>query len=237
MKDWKDKWPERVTPKGRMRLGLSKEQKTEVWAYRCSSIHNHKYSYTLAKYTTNKEKVKIICPVHGMFEQAPIHHLNGHGCNLCALSDTVEVFETKASLVHNRKYAYHKDYTSSKASVSITCPDHGVFTQIAGMHMTGRGCPTCAGLNPHILYLLRVPSTDVYKIGITKNIKRRVAELSAAIGVPLEVVSSIESTNVRELETELHSLKYINPYSDCSFDGHTEYREIGNIHQVLKEYF
>lgn len=31
--------------------------------------HNNKYDYSLMKYRTNRDKIKIICPIHGIFEQ------------------------------------------------------------------------------------------------------------------------------------------------------------------------
>lgn len=49
-------------------------------------IHNNLYDYSLTKYETSKIKVKIICPIHGVFEQQPDSHLQGIGCPTCSLS-------------------------------------------------------------------------------------------------------------------------------------------------------
>ena len=47
-------------------------------------VHGDKYDYSLVKYNKWKEKVKIICPIHGIFEQAPQQHINKkHGCPNC----------------------------------------------------------------------------------------------------------------------------------------------------------
>ena len=48
-----------------------------------NQIHNNKYNYTLVKYKNNKSKIKIICPIHGVFEQILINHLIGQGCPKC----------------------------------------------------------------------------------------------------------------------------------------------------------
>ena len=32
-------------------------------------LHNNFYDYSLVYYINNKTKVKIVCPVHGIFEQ------------------------------------------------------------------------------------------------------------------------------------------------------------------------
>jgi very-short-patch-repair endonuclease len=37
----------------------------------------------LVEYKTKKEKVKIICLDHGVFEQKASVHLSGHGCPIC----------------------------------------------------------------------------------------------------------------------------------------------------------
>jgi len=45
--------------------------------------HKNKYDYSLTEYTINRNKVKIICPIHGEFEQVAKHHLAGAGCYKC----------------------------------------------------------------------------------------------------------------------------------------------------------
>lgn len=47
--------------------------------------HNYKYNYDLSLYESCRIKVKIICPIHGEFEQTPNAHLySGSGCEKCA---------------------------------------------------------------------------------------------------------------------------------------------------------
>lgn len=46
-------------------------------------VHENKYDYSLVEYENTKTKVKIICPVHGEFKQAPTHHVRGVGCPYC----------------------------------------------------------------------------------------------------------------------------------------------------------
>lgn len=46
--------------------------------------HNNKYTYELVDYKNNATKVKIICPIHGSFEQTPGNHLASKGCPICA---------------------------------------------------------------------------------------------------------------------------------------------------------
>jgi hypothetical protein len=38
----------------------------------CQDVHGDKYDYSLAIYKGCGKKVKIICPIHGIFEQLPL---------------------------------------------------------------------------------------------------------------------------------------------------------------------
>ncbi|MGI0076105.1 MAG: GIY-YIG nuclease family protein [Nitrosopumilaceae archaeon] len=59
---------------------------------KCNSVHNNKYSYSLVTYTSNRDKIIIICPKHGKFTQRASDHLNGHGCPLCAKGKSFGVY-------------------------------------------------------------------------------------------------------------------------------------------------
>jgi hypothetical protein len=60
---------------------------------------------------------------------------------------TQEEFIKRAKEVHGNKYNYSKVfYINAKTKVSIICPEHGVFEQIAGNHLVGNGCPFCKNL-------------------------------------------------------------------------------------------
>ena len=56
---------------------------TELFKEKASKVHNNKYDYSLVDYQSNREKVKIICPIHGVFEQVAMYHLAGNGCPAC----------------------------------------------------------------------------------------------------------------------------------------------------------
>lgn len=109
-------------------------------------IHSNKYNYSLTKYDGARNKIKIICPEHGLFEQAAYTHLNGIGCIKCAgtYSYTTKEFIEKAKTVHGDKYDYSlTSYKNQKSKVKIICPEHGFFDQQARAHLNGQGCPRC----------------------------------------------------------------------------------------------
>ena len=52
---------------------------------RATKIHDGKYDYSKAEYTTSDKKVTIICPIHGEFLQTAAEHLFGKGCAPCGI--------------------------------------------------------------------------------------------------------------------------------------------------------
>jgi len=56
---------------------------TEEYILRAKEIHGEKYDYSSVVYTSNKNRVQIICSKHGIFSQVARQHLKGQGCNQC----------------------------------------------------------------------------------------------------------------------------------------------------------
>jgi DNA-directed RNA polymerase subunit RPC12/RpoP len=110
-------------------------------------IHNDKYDYSLVDYVDARHKVKIICPIHGVFEQLPYNHLFGKGCLDCGGKKkiTTEEFIRKAKLKYGDKYNYSLSvYINDKTKLKIICTKHGMFEQVPYSHLGGNGCPKCA---------------------------------------------------------------------------------------------
>jgi hypothetical protein len=107
--------------------------------------HSNKYDYSLVNYANNKTKIKIVCPIHGEFNQIPNDHLTGNGCSLCGNKNlNKELFIEKARLIHGDKYDYSKIYyLNNKIKIKIVCPIHGEFEQRADHHLQGVSCPIC----------------------------------------------------------------------------------------------
>ena len=124
----------------------------DKWIEESIEVHGEKYDYSLVEYKNNREKVKIICPDHGVFEMSPLTHIGKQkqGCKKCGISRnainktlTTDQFIEKSRLIHN-KYDYSLvEYKNSKTKVKIICPVHGSFEQIPSDHTRGNGCPYC----------------------------------------------------------------------------------------------
>lgn len=126
---------------------MPKKLTTEEFIKRAKEIHGDKYDYSLIDYKNSQTKVKIICPIHGIFEQKPANHLDNCGCQKCNKHDslTVEEFIEKANKVHNNKYDYSLvNYINNKTKIKIICPIHGVFEQFPTHHLQKAGCKKCS---------------------------------------------------------------------------------------------
>lgn len=125
-------------------MGCTKDE----FVKKARNVHGLKYDYAFVEYVNAKTKVKIICPVHGVFEQTPDKHVNGScGCPDCAGNKSLDSdgFIWKAMSIHGDKYGYERvDYQGNRVPVTIMCPIHGPFSQLPYNHLQGRGCAKCA---------------------------------------------------------------------------------------------
>lgn len=124
---------------------------TESFIEKARKVHGDKYDYSKTKYgKNNREKVIIICPIHGEFKQEPVNHLNGQGCPHCygKHKKTTEQFIEAATAIHGDKYDYSQvEYVNNSTMVKIICRQHGVFWQTPYGHINGQGCPICTREN------------------------------------------------------------------------------------------
>jgi len=147
------------TPKNHLKgndcFDCSKKKKsktTEKFINQSNIVHNYFYDYSLTQYKNNTIKIKIICPIHGIFEQLPTSHISGSGCKLCGIEKTksytllgLENFKKISNNIHDNKYNYDKVvYINSYTKVEIICPSHGSFFQKPNDHISSKcGCPIC----------------------------------------------------------------------------------------------
>ena len=115
------------------------------------NVHGDKYDYSKSLYLGSREKIEIICPLHGSFFQLATNHLSGKGCKECSKiqviknqSSNTEDFINKARNVHGDIYDYSLvNYKNNHTQVEIICKEHGKFLQSPKDHLSGRGCPYC----------------------------------------------------------------------------------------------
>jgi len=124
---------------------IDKSRKIEKFINQSKLKYDNKYDYSLVNYKRNDQNVKIICPIHGVFEQKPTLHLK-RGCPICEgnmkLNTEQIIFIFKD--IHGDNYDYSLvDYINNKTKVKIICHKHGIFEQTPNSHKRGEGCPKC----------------------------------------------------------------------------------------------
>ena len=110
---------------------------TVEFVSKAKAVHGDRYDYSKVEYINKKNKITIICNLHGEFKQTPNSHLQGHGCKSCAVlkhkfnvTSSTNKFIQKAKAVHGDRYDYSlADYKNSSIKVIIICRIHGEFEQ------------------------------------------------------------------------------------------------------------
>lgn len=205
--------------------------------------HGSRYDYSLVDYTNSRISVDIICKSHGIFNQAPSSHIQGHGCPSCANEESsirqkmsfIE-FRDRSVLAHSGKYQYKEcSFGGLNSRVDIKCPTHGWFKQEGKAHIYGKGCRLCGldngGYNRTrfknvcdknnngngILYLIECTGNNevFYKVGITsRTVKKRFIS-KGHLPYDFTELHTIEgdAVYIYDLENKIHSLLKDHHYS------------------------
>jgi G:T-mismatch repair DNA endonuclease (very short patch repair protein) len=143
--------------KGCLKCALDRQRISQLKPFQqfideSKSVHGDKYDYSHVEYKNTSTPVKIICKIHGLFNQAPECHIRGQGCIECSIitramkqRNTTEEFIQKSRLIHGDTYDYSNSvYTTKNDYITIGCKKHGLFKQNAYSHTVGTGCPRCS---------------------------------------------------------------------------------------------
>lgn len=127
---------------------------TKQFIEEARSIHGDYYDYSLVDYKTSHTKVKIVCPVHGVFSLHPYAHTNDQkqGCRQCGyvkrkmpLKKTTEQFVKEAKAKWGERYDYSNTvYTNKQTKLKYICSKHGEQQQLPTLHLL-HGCQYCSG--------------------------------------------------------------------------------------------
>jgi very-short-patch-repair endonuclease len=127
-----------------------KKLTTQIFVDKCIDKYGDKFDYCFVKYINQFTKIKIICKIHGEFEQTPNTHIRWGKCPKCNDKKTksIEQFIDSSNIKHNKKYSYELvEYKNNKTKVKIICPEHGIFEQTPLAHLRGQGCKKCSIIN------------------------------------------------------------------------------------------
>jgi len=115
----------------------------------CKKIHNNKYDYSLINSTKKENKIKIICPVHGIYETKAGLHKKGYGCKKCATdAQRLEFKEYLKKIPEELKEKYNYielQFNKNKNTmVLVECEHHGQFLQRHDAPIAGKICKKCS---------------------------------------------------------------------------------------------
>ncbi len=109
---------------------------TEYFKEKATKVHNGKYDYSKVVFNGAFEKVRIICPIHGEYEQVASYHLAGNGCPSCNERQLEK--DVRALLKKNHiKFVAQKTFDwlvfNGKMFLDFYLPDYGVVIECQGL--------------------------------------------------------------------------------------------------------
>ncbi len=98
--------------------------------------HGNIYDYSLTKYKNKRDKIKIICVKHGIFNQRPYVHIQGHGCPICKNSK-LEKYLRKKLINLKIKFEQNKRYDDCRNILPLPfdfyLTDHNTLLECDGV--------------------------------------------------------------------------------------------------------
>jgi len=199
----------------------------DTFLQRVKHIHKGEYTYPNLSFTRNADKINVLCPNHGIFSPTVGNHIyEKSGCPKCAnirigKAHTIPIEQKikKALAVHKGKYVYISEESTNKRVV-ILCSIHGKFSQTWSNHVSNsQGCKKCytGGRYSYkffqdpknqnlrgVLYVLKFTSNteEFYKVGITKNINKRINQLSCKKEYNIKIITQINGNLASLFELE-----------------------------------
>jgi hypothetical protein len=132
---------------------VSKRKTTkDEFIEKSTKAHNGKYDYSKVVYTRSRDKVTIICPRHGEFEQLPKDHMRGIGCTRCAKRGTgiamQDMVEEKIKNKHGDHFSFERfEYTGTTNKATFICTKTNRSFEMKPVLLAGEKgrtrCPIC----------------------------------------------------------------------------------------------
>ena len=94
---------------------------TETFVAKAKKRHGDTYDYSLVDYENSRSKVILVCKKHGDFLQSPNDHLQGKGCNGCAIDDkATRYYSNRPTLLY---YLYFPKHNVWKIGITVKNTD------------------------------------------------------------------------------------------------------------------
>lgn len=137
-----------------IRRKVTQSKPFDVFLKQASATHSDRgYQYDSSSYAGARTKMRITCPHHGDFWQAPEVHLRPSGCKRCSASSqnaarriTATTFLTRVATKFAGRISIRMDtWLGLYAPIEAECVLHGAFSTTShALLYTKNGCPACA---------------------------------------------------------------------------------------------
>lgn len=138
-------------------IRINQKENALLFFEKVNDIHKSKYTYNVDEFTTQKNNINIICPIHGNFIKKAYRHLT-EGCPKCTIKKERVVtvkkrtsewylnLLTRLNKAHNNKFEYPNIYELHELSdmLEIVCPIHGKYKTKLSTHLCGYDCKKCS---------------------------------------------------------------------------------------------
>lgn len=116
----------------------------------CNLCKERGLDLPIEDYVNNKTKIRFKCSKGHIYFQRPDHHLNNHGCKLCA---TIKLSNKRRKTA--KEYIQEckekgldlpiEPYVNSRTKIKHKCKKcNNVYSQKPSNHLSDHGCPKCA---------------------------------------------------------------------------------------------
>ena len=110
-------------------------------------VHEDRYDISLVNYSGMRDKIIVICRLHGQFNIQAASFRKGSGCKQCFFdryTKTQDQFLSEANNLCGDKFNFDKViYVNSHSKIIISCKQHGDFLITPSQLLSGKGCPNC----------------------------------------------------------------------------------------------
>lgn len=198
--------------------------------------------YVLLEYVGMKHPCKVSCAICGdTVEHGSFYSLRNSGI-VCSCKETVKEDKHKG-IIEQAGYTF-VHYLNNRKYVKIKCNQCGVERKSNPLNIPECPCTKAENMtaDAYCVYLLHDTKTSgVYKVGISNNVRNRVADLNKQ---PLHKFSVLKEWWVKDISTAyaIESYLHDNPkfehiYKDGEFDGATEvFKYEGDILEEMAKY-
>ncbi|MBP3631249.1 MAG: hypothetical protein J6J23_07215, partial [Clostridia bacterium] len=117
--------------------GINNRMTQEEFITRANEVHKNKYDYSKVEYKTSHDKIIIICPKHGEFEQLPYDHLHGHGCPSCSNTFSIgemEIYQYLCSKLGEENIVLHDRNILNGKELDIYIPSKKIGIEYNGLY-------------------------------------------------------------------------------------------------------